>query len=373
MNVQFAHRKEISGAASTQDHGIVWCDKERQVYIFGVADGHGDQFGGLLSVAVTECAFSFIEDNFPDVNHMSEWITSLFDYIESGVLETGDDGCSFVICVVFEHELICASVGNCSAHISSDLPSLIKKDVGMLYDAASPTVFTFRGGSRDEIDKTVDGLMLTCNHSASSLSERRRIEKCDPDSTLLFLYDRFEDSDYKPIDDFNQGNYHKNKEQEYATVVLSKAYLNAVSTTRCFFYRPLKAYGITHKPTITRLLFKDIFLRQQQQQQAQEPIFALFLGTNGVFDNWVRSLELADKLRVSHDFVLGNFFHFETCINAVKQSENGCYDVLETFMKRNTSYNKLHFGPTTYDDATGILVYISKSSIPSSPSLKTLF
>ena len=102
--------------------------------------------------------------------------------------------------------------------------------------------------------------------------------------------------------------------------------------------------GVTHLPEIHQLDLSNLF----QQTDENNSMISIVLATDGVWDNW--TYEDVTK------FVLD-----ASCINAIKADPNGAKRVTLSFMTRNGVYAKRNFG-TQADNATGIILYISKNN-----------
>lgn len=399
MNVQYAFQKTRGGSTSgcakvIQDHGFVWCDEETNRYVFGIADGHGKTHGRFISATLTEFMVATIEANSSDLNERNiiPFITRLFNCaevhliksilkrlekqdLEIKILETTEEiywrkpesrtwnmlegGSSIAITFILGNSIITAQTGNCYSTIMSKEPVLEKHDCVIMYDACRPSKYTFTAGS----NAATTSLNLTEDHSPNSPEEYSRLSRSSYKPKML--YDEIDDLSYKSISfrdgkkDDGGGNYYRNKEKEFATVVLIEDGTYGLSSTRSFLNTSFKPFGVSHKPVITKVDMEAVWRRSDCNKE----VFALLLGTNGIYDNWIRSVEKAAEVETSHLYCLGEFLLHGTCMEVVLQDGMGAFKVLKSFMERNTIFAGHHFGDG-YDESAGILVYFSKDVIP---------
>ena len=393
--MSFEYCKTSGYGNEMSDFGIVWSDGKGRC-IFGVADGYSGELGKKVSSLLTQFVASSIEDGKEKitVETVVTWISSLFDraeeylsdeiiqYFEKNQFETKsnrvndeniiyfrdtkspmfvdrhvwqpiDSGCSFTMVVIIDDHIFTANVGHCGAILFSDKECFEEHDVGMLFDAAMKDIYTFRG---EYGFKKTRNLILTCNQSPTSWYEYCRIKGSPKGSSLQFVYDIHpsyvqnylpifpEDISKKPKKQ-NYGHYYKNVEKEFGAVVMnSVGPKRLLNTTRGFLNNDLKPFGVTHKPAITLTKLKE------------DSNVTLFIGTNGVFDNWIRTYERAEEIGTDKKYVLPEFFSDPSM-------------TLANFMDQNLEQNKINF-KDNYDEACGILVRLnSKTSIPSTTPL----
>lgn len=400
MNVQYAFKKTRGGSTSgsakvIQDHGFVWCDEETNRYVFGIADGHGKTHGRFIAATLTEFMVATIDANASDLNEQNilPFITRLFNCaevyliksilkrlerqgLEIKILDTTDEiywrkpetrswimlegGSSIVLTFILGNSIITAQTGNCYSTIMSKEPVLEKHDFGIMYDAGRPSKYTFTAGP----NAATKSINLTVDHSPNCPEEYSRLMKSSYKPKMF--YDEIDNLPYKPISfrdgkkDDAGGNYYRNKEKEFATVVLIEDGTYGMSSTRGFLNTSFKPFGVSHKPVITKVDLEAVWRRCDG---SNKEVFALLLGTNGIYDNWIRSVEKAAEVETSDSYCLGEYLLHDTCMEVVSQDGMGAFKVLNSFMERNTLFAESHFGDK-YDESAGILVYLSKANIP---------
>jgi hypothetical protein len=399
MNVQYAFQKTRGGAKSgcakaIQDHGFVWCDEETHRYVFGIADGHGKIHGRFISATLTEFMVATIEANASDLTERNilPFITRLFNCaevhliksilkrlerqgLEIKILDTTDEiywrkpesrswnmlegGSSIAITFILGNSIITAQTGNCYSTIMSKEAVLENHDFGIMYDAGNPTKYTFTA----KPNAATKSLNLTVDHSPNCPEEYSRLLKSSYKPKMF--YDEIDGLPYKRIffrdgkKDDAGGNYYRNKEKEFATVVLIEDGTYGISSTRSFLNTSFKPFGVSHKPVITKVDMEAVWRRSDCNKE----VFALLLGTNGIYDNWIRSVEKAVEVETSELYCLGEFLLHGTCMEVVLRDGEGAFKVLKSFMERNTVFAERHFGDK-YDESAGILVYFCKDVIP---------
>jgi serine/threonine protein phosphatase PrpC len=387
MNIQYAFQKERGQSKVIQDHGFVWCHPEMKRYVFGVADGHGKEHGRFISNTLSEFMLSTIEENEAILTqeNIVHFITHLFNgaqeflvdsiinrlttekQCEVKVYENGEifwrkaseqewkileGGCSVVTTFILQNLIFTATTGNCFATLMATEPILEYHDLANVHDVARPYVYTFIAGKNGKTRE----LNLSRDHSCTSFDEYTRFLKSP--NRPKFMYDEFKDMPYKPIFTMvpSEGNYHKNKERDFASVLMIENSTKhfCMSSTRSFLDTNFIPFGVTHKPFITKVDLNDIWERDPTAT------LSLLVGTNGIFDNWIRTHEKAEQLQISPLFCLGEFLLHDSCLRALFENGQGASKILQEFMARNTIFAQSHF-LDNYDDALGILVYLSKS------------
>lgn len=119
--------------------------------------------------------------------------------------------------------------------------------------------------------------------------------------------------------------------------------------------------GVTHLPEVQKIDLSNIFDRlnnfvsnekSANSDGLHDPIkqianstFCIVLATDGVWDNWVYE----DVVRFAMD---------KTCLNALREGNDGARRVTISFMQRNSHCSRNNFGNQA-DNATGILLYLS--------------
>jgi len=115
---------------------------------------------------------------------------------------------------------------------------------------------------------------------------------------------------------------------------------------------------VTHLPEVQTIdltqTFTALVNKQKAEQKPAEPILAIVLASDGVWDNFLYS----DVTRFMMD---------ASCINAVKQDPGGAQRVATSFMSRNMNRSRTNFGSQA-DNATCVVMYITPSATPAFPS-----
>jgi hypothetical protein len=404
FEVEYAFQK-TKGFAEVQisDYGVIWCHPESNRSIFAVADGYSGSIGQTISARLTQFVATMIENEMEKIvlDNVVVWLSNLFDLVETflgdeivkylrdelgletkcvvganssdvsifwrnptsslfldrSVWQIMDGGCSFTMVVIIDDNIFTASVGHCGATIHSNSECFEEHDIGMLFDASMKDIYTFRG---ERSNKRTNTLVLNSDQSPTSWYEYCRVKsqqhdkKTESTDFLQFLYDSDGKSSSSYTEIYNafttktNGHYYKNVEKEYGAVVKkSTDARRALSSTRGFLNHDLKPFGVTHKPTITSL-------RLDSERMMHEKSFTLFIGSNGVFDNWFRTSERAIEVgETNTDRVMGNFF------NQAEFETKSPSSILEQFMNQTLKFNEINF-KKTYDDACGILVKLSR-------------
>ena len=398
MHLQYAFQKTPNAADIQQDCGIIWADKDTSRYLFGIADGHGEEFGEFISKLIVRFILTFTEtyQETLDKANIEGWFSNLFDHIEITITnevllhlktlnfetkisfdeiiyfrrpgneawEYFDAGSTLILLAILNEEIFVANIGSGSAILSSGDSNLTKHDVSILKDNAMPHVCTFnaRPGKTDKLAN----LILTMDHVATSSYEYARCSDL-PNPPLQFLYDCFKRGDeYKPIfvhpktsqtkypslpvkDE--KGYFYINKEKEFGSLISTPDGLHSMTYTRSFGNKLFKRFGVTHKPIVHQVNLSSLF------EGTTKPI-SLLIGSNGIFANWIRTYEKAEALEETSNLVIASFLCHTSCIDAVETKPHGAMDVMNDFMKRNECLGKKR------DDASGVLIYLSKTTIP---------
>lgn len=401
MNVQYAFQKAMGGSSKViQDHGFAWSDEETNRYVFGVADGHGKSHGRFISASLTEFMVSTIQANKADLSQANivPFITRLFDcaevFLRKAILKRLEEkdfeiktmelteqifwrkpetrlwnvlegGTTIAMTFILGDWIVTANTGNCYSTLISLDPVLEKHDFGIMFDVARPSQYTFTAKS----NATTKSINLTQDHSPICQEEYVRMMLSHYKPKLV--YDEIDDLPFKPIsfeqeEKDHKGNYYRNKEKEFASVVLIENGPYGLSSTRSFLNTSFKRFGVTHKPVITKVDMEAVWQRCNGENASG--LFALVLGTNGIFDNWIRSYEKAEEVETSDSYVLGEFIFHETCVDALYKDGSGASKILNAFMERNTIFAKRNFGEDGYDESAGILVFFSKKDFKAIPS-----
>lgn len=120
--------------------------------------------------------------------------------------------------------------------------------------------------------------------------------------------------------------------------------------------RHITIIGVTHFPEVQYVDLSKLFdglskesVGDLSEQHPQDDKFiCIILASDGVWDNW----QYED---------VSKFLMDSSCINAVKESSDGCKKVAMSFMHRNAVYSKKNFGSQA-DNATCVIIYVKKKS-----------
>jgi serine/threonine protein phosphatase PrpC len=115
--------------------------------------------------------------------------------------------------------------------------------------------------------------------------------------------------------------------------------------------------GVTHLPEVQYLDLSKLFDKLSREpmddsssagQTSDDKYVSIMLASDGIWDNWLYE-------------DVSKFLMDSSCINAVKESSDGCKKVAMSFMHRNAIYSKKNFGSQA-DNATCIVMYIKRKS-----------
>lgn len=375
----------VSNKAVNLESGYAWSHNGSNKHVFGIADGYSGSIGKKASVLLTQFLKTSIE---MDIDAITEdnavmWMSTFFDnaemYLSAEIIrylntyyETKtnphndaiywrdgktdnhwaplDCGCSFVLVIIVNGCIFTASVGDCSAVITSPNKSFETHDIGMIRDCAMANIYTF--ASEDRYNTPTKNLVLTYDHSPASWYEYCRFKIAHYTDSVQFLYDKLDDETKPFVEIFQKtaegtatsGNYFKNVEKEFGTVIKKTTDGRKVlSNTRGFLNKDFKPFGVTHKPTISLLRMDDVCRRNLEEDDSN--LYALLLGTSSLFSNWIRTFEKASELGESDEKVVGNFLH------KTLDCRDNANAVLEGLMKHSTTTNTM-CGILVYFDAT---------------------
>jgi serine/threonine protein phosphatase PrpC len=260
-----------------------------------------------------------------------------------------------------------ANVGDCDAILCAESPILKPSMLKYEKDAANPTKTVVHD---DETQS--DTLILTCDHSPDNPEEYKRIRAFKPSDTdpnlaeLLCVYDEQGTAkpECEPIFKFAEDGtpivredapfYFKNVRKDRATYIstpFDACFADALASTRSIGDFNLNQYGMSEKPEIQSLDLAKAF------GESTTPL-CFIMCSDGVWDNW--------KYDYAQNFVMYTNY-LDAILNApddepiIADSENlnVAQRVMKTFMSRNLTFSQKNFGKYSYDDYTGVIMYIS--------------
>jgi len=381
--LKFGFETDIGSSRCNQDRCFVWRNDDNQLYVFGVADGHG-RLGELVADTVKNMMMEFLDQgelcvdtNVPDFlekcfDRFQEKLQSLLE--EFGVFDGKTGGTTLSIAVIANNILFVANVADSSIILCAREKKLQQTMVKHVRDCAmhlSDKSFEKTSTEETSTEETSTEpvltavLELTSNHSVDCVKEFNRMRTTHPSVTdpqvpeLLFLYDdhHVPKRTCKPIFSLSEtfepaldpsGNYYKNVSREWGTIVVPRTDDVHLAFTRSlgdFFFNRL---GVSAKPEIQSIDLTQVADRLSDQEESYICIVA---ASDGLWDNWLPE----------H---LCKFVMDPSCIEAVKTKPDiGALQVARSLMRRNTTVATRNFGYNNRDNTTVVLAYIDLRSI----------
>jgi serine/threonine protein phosphatase PrpC len=362
--LKFGFETDIGSSRCNQDRCFVWRNDDKQLYVFGVADGHG-RLGELVADTVKNMMMEFLDQgelcvdtNVPDFlekcfDRFQEKLQSLLE--EFGAFDGKTGGTTLSIAVIANNILFVANVADSSIILCAREKKLQQTMVKHVRDCAEPLTEQLLVKSAEE--PSMQTLELTSNHSADCVKEYKRMLRTHPSKSnpnvpeLRFLYDAHHipkrlckpifnlSETFEPILD-PSGVYYKNVCRDWGTIVVPTTDDVHLAFTRSlgdFFFNSL---GVSAKPEIQSIDLNELAERLEDQ------LVCVVAATDGLWDNWLPE----------H---VGKFVLDPSCIEAVKTKPDiGALRVAQSLMNRNTMYGKRNFGVNNLDNTTVVLAYI---------------
>lgn len=388
---------DIGGGHENQDRVAIF-DLDDGTKVMVVTDGHGKQYGGFFAKATVDFLKEYICANFKSQFHEDKraFIQRMFTEIQNHLRESiigeltsngyivdesngypifkanndhsewsvllGGTTLSMVI-ITMDNKMYIANVGDSSVKLCSDEQIFSKGNLKYLSDtsldadksdAKEMQVNAAYAMVASENSKTLE---LIRSHDCQDLGEFKTCRDRNPNHDLNFKYDTRNVGNY-PIFSVTTENickgplppsslyYFKNVNKEIATYVTSprlphRPWNVALAFTRSFGDFALNNMGLTYLPEV-----QEIDLGEVLHSQPVDSMLCLALCTDGVWDNWT-------------DTNLQEFVCHTSCVDAVRNHDNGAQRVCDSFCARNELFGRNNFG-STRDNASGILLYIRR-------------
>jgi serine/threonine protein phosphatase PrpC len=398
-NIQIGHDSKKGTGLENQDDRFIIHKPEIDLFIIGVADGHGPT-GKLASTVCKTATTEFVDANMEElVADPVSFLEKCFAHAQisvrnaiaqKGIAEGAEvkmdsfgvvlkrkynfegfldvkGGAMLSIVILKAGIMYIANVGDCDAILCAESPILKPSMLKYEKDAANPTKTVVYA------DETLsDTLILTCDHSPDNPEEYKRIRTFKPSYTdpnqavLLCVYDEQGTAkpECEPIFKFSEDGtpivredapfYFKNVRNDRATYITTPfdaCFTDALASTRSIGDFNLNQYGMSEKPEIQSLDLSKAF------GESTTPL-CFIMGSDGVWDNW--------KYDYAQKFVM-----YTNCLDTVLNTPddapiiadpkniNGAQRVMNSFMLRNLTFSEKNFGRYNYDDYTGVIMYIS--------------
>ena len=393
----------IGGGYENQDEVGVIHLPSTDTNVLLVADGHGKQYGKFFAQKTVCFLKEYICANFESQFHedkrafIQQMFTENQDYLRRSIIEeltskgyivnesdgypiykANNDhsewsvllgGTTLSMVIITDNKMYIANVGDSSGKLCSNNKSLSKRFIKYLSDTSldadqSDTKQMEINASYGMVGSVhSDTLDLIRNHDCQDLEEFKTcISRCpNPDNLLepllTFKYDTRNVGKY-PIFSISTENickgplppsslyYYKDVNKTIATLVASpklpySPWNVALAFTRSFGDFALNNMGLTYLPEV-----QEIDLGEVLHSQPVDSMLCLALCTDGVWDNWT-------------DTNLQEFVCHTSCVDAVRNHDNGAQRVCDSFCARNELFGRNNFG-STRDNASGILMYIER-------------
>lgn len=407
LKYQFGWATDIGGGRTNQDNAFIYTNKKEKIFVIGVLDGHGIEFGKLASTSARQKIIEHIEKNHEILKtdpykFLSEVFGLAHQYIKETmkielekqgyeVQETlecyllkrrsknqpwqhipGGSTCSII--AIVDYKMYSANVGDSTGLMCSPTAILEKHHIVHIGDAARDDIPALVSVNEPKIPPTTS-IVITAEHSPENVNEFYRFREFRsqhgvPTKPLAkFVYDKEPNKEKRPfiydVDEMgvakitNKGSFYKNVRQEYATLITTphaSLYPTALAMTRSLGDFYLNTYGVSEHPDIHLIDLEPMmdklheqFLKSEKSLHEEnfsiQPMLCIVLASDGLWDNWIYE-------------DVNEFVNHSSCVNAVCKDANGCQDVAQSLIHRNAVYAKQNFG-NQRDNATAIVVYLS--------------
>ena len=197
---------DIGGGRENQDDCFVWVNKDINLIVLCVLDGHGREVGRVAAESAKCCLFKYLDDNYPallanpsefliDVyevahEHIRNCFRIQFEAMGYEVMRTpegylmkrkppssswscihGGTSCSIIALV--DNELYVSNVGDSTGILCSSFGVFTSSMVSHLQDAAVPDDVsrTFQSSSRKKGDRNLCDITTISSHSPTSVCD----------------------------------------------------------------------------------------------------------------------------------------------------------------------------------------------------------